>query len=69
MRDAVVPVGLEMVEEGADHRGVEVRQAQLGRRLAVRLARIQEQAERVAIRGDGMGTGPRWGTRRSVKKA
>jgi hypothetical protein len=56
--DAVAPLLFEVVEEPADHVGVEVVEIEGGRRLAGALVGVAEkQPERVAIGGHGVGAG------------
>lgn len=53
-----MPVGLEVVQERRDQRGVEIVDVEPGRRLpGVLLGEGQEQPERVAVRGDGAWAG------------
>ena len=56
--DTVVTLGFQVIEEGPDHHGVEVLEAELGRRFAgAPLGEAEEQPERVPIGGHGVGAG------------
>lgn len=60
--DAVVALGLEVVEEPADEGGVEVLEPEGGGRLARFLrGEPQQQAEGVAVGGDRVWAGPALG--------
>jgi hypothetical protein len=52
-------VGFEVIEERDDHRGVEVIDAEHAGGLASAFGdEAQQEPERVAVGGDGVGTGP-----------
>ena len=56
--DRVVPVDLEVVQEPGDERRVEIGDVERGRRLAGRGGgEADQQSERVAVAGDGVGRG------------
>ena len=57
--DAVAPLGIQVTEERADERRVQVGEVQPGRRLAQTFERVtQQQAEGVPVRGNCVRAGP-----------
>jgi hypothetical protein len=55
---AIVAVALNMIQESADKRGVEIVQHKLRRRfLKLPLGKSEKQPEGIAVRGDGVGAG------------
>ena len=68
--DAVAARGFEVVEERADQRGVKVGEVEpRGRRAQLLLGEAQQQAEGVAVGGDGVRAGLALAISRSVKNA
>ena len=54
----VVAAVLDMIQESADERSVEIVQSEFGRRLVeMFLGKCEKQAERIAVGGDGVRAG------------